>query len=217
MQISLRGLSLTENSEGCRLTSYQDTGGVWTIGYGHTRNVGPGQKITQDQAATLLQADMQAATVVVNNHCLPCTQGQFDALADFVFNVGAVQFLSSHLFAYHKAREYDKAADEFPKWKYDNGKVEQGLVTRRAAEKALYTLQEPVEVHQHIDGPEHSAVSAPDPAPVVSSGESNQPLPVLPVPASLVAQASGNTLSVFLSQASESFRSLIAGIGKTKD
>jgi hypothetical protein len=53
----------------------------------------------------------------------PCSQGQFDALVDFVFNVGPSQFLTSHLLKYHKAGEYDKAAAEFPKWKYDNGKV----------------------------------------------------------------------------------------------
>jgi len=57
---------------------------------------------------------------------------------DFVFNVGPIQFLHSTLLKYHLAGEYTLAAAEFSKWKYDNGKVEPGLVTRRAAEAALY-------------------------------------------------------------------------------
>lgn len=141
MQISDEGLKLTETSEGCKLIAYQDTGGVWTIGYGHTRRVKPHQMITSDLAIALLKQDMDYAVNVVNTHCLPATQGQFDALCDFVFNVGPSQFLSSHLYAYHKAGEYNKAAAEFPKWKYDNGKVIAGLVKRRAAEAALYSRQ----------------------------------------------------------------------------
>ena len=138
MTPSTKCYALTESSEGCKLLAYQDTGGVWTIGYGHTRGVRPHQVITQTLAETLLQHDMDYAVNVVNTHCLPATQGQFDALCDFVFNVGPNQFLPSHLFKYHVAKEYDKAAAEFPKWKYDNGNIEPGLVTRRAAEEALY-------------------------------------------------------------------------------
>lgn len=138
MQVSEAGLELTRKSEGLRLVAYKDTGGVWTIGYGHTGGVRPNQMITEDTAVTLLKHDMDYAVNVVNQHALPCTQGQFDALCDFVFNVGAVQFLHSTLLRLHKAGEYEKAAAEFPKWKYDNGKVIAGLVKRRAAERALY-------------------------------------------------------------------------------
>lgn len=138
MQVSENGIKLTESSEGCQLKAYQDTGGVWTIGYGHTGNVRPNQVITQELAETLLQHDMSYAVSVVNTHAGQCTQGQFDALTDFVFNVGPSQFLSSHLLKYHLAGDYAAAAAEFPKWQYDNGKVEPGLVKRRAAEAALY-------------------------------------------------------------------------------
>lgn len=134
--------SLTKKSEGCRLRAYQDTGGVWTIGYGHTGGVRPNQQITQQMADTLLKHDMEYAATVVNEHALPCTQNQFDALVDFVFNVGPTQFLHSTLFRLHKAGEYTKAAAEFPKWKFDNGKVIEGLVVRRKAEQELYSRQE---------------------------------------------------------------------------
>lgn len=143
MQSSEAGMKLTEDSEGCRLKAYQDTGGVWTIGYGHTGNVKPNSTITQEQAEALLHLDRKYAETCVNQHALPCTQGQFDALVDFVFNVGPSQFLTSHLLRYHRAGQYDLAAKEFPKWKYDNGTVEPGLVKRRSAEAALYSQPAP--------------------------------------------------------------------------
>lgn len=138
MEVSEEGLKLTEDSEGCRLKAYQDTGGVWTIGYGHTGGVLPNQIIQQDIAEVLLKHDTAYAVGIINAHALPCTQGQFDALTDFVFNVGPSQFLSSHLYRYHVAGEYEKAANEFPKWKYDNGRVIDGLVERRNKERELY-------------------------------------------------------------------------------
>src|SRR5437867_3100009 len=100
---------LTQASEGCRLKSYQDTGGVWTIGYGHTAGVRNGQTISLSTAVALLKHDMESAASFVNNHALPCTEGQFDAITDFVFNCGPNQLLSSHLLRYHKNGEYDKA------------------------------------------------------------------------------------------------------------
>lgn len=138
MEYSSKGLALTEKSEGCKLRAYRDTGGVLTIGYGHTGGVRENQVITQEVAETLLRHDVQYAVGVVNAHALPCTQGQFDALVDFVFNVGPTQFLHSTLLRYHLAGDYKKAADEFDRWIYDNGRKLDGLIKRRAAEKALY-------------------------------------------------------------------------------
>lgn len=152
---------LTESSEGCALRAYQDTGGVWTIGYGHTKNVKPNDVITSAMAQILLEHDMEYASSVVNTHCLPCTQNQFDALVDFVFNVGPSQFLGSHLYQYHVSGEYNKAAAEFPKWKYDNGKVKLGLVRRRSAESDLYSQQVPLEAPEHTDASVPPAPSVP--------------------------------------------------------
>lgn len=138
MEYSQKGIALTEGCEGLRLTAYQDTGGVWTIGYGHTGGVRPHQVIDSATADTLFRHDVEYAVRIVKEHCLPCTQNQFDALVDFVFNVGPSQFLASHLYSYHKSGEYKKAAAEFPKWKFDNGRVIDGLVTRRQKERELY-------------------------------------------------------------------------------
>lgn len=139
MEYSAQGMALTEESEGCRLKAYQDSGGVWTIGYGHTKNVRPGDTITLETAVSLLSHDIAYAVSFVNAHALPCTQGQFDALVDFVFNLGPIALLQSTLLKYHLAKEYDKAAAEFVKWDHCSGMVLQGLLKRRLREQALYS------------------------------------------------------------------------------
>jgi lysozyme len=112
---------------------------VLTIGYGHTgKDVKAGMVITGEQAAELLRQDMASAVACVNNNALPCTQGQFDALVDFVFNLGANQFLRSTLLRKHRAGDYVGAAKEFGRWVYDNKKKLPGLVTRREKERKLY-------------------------------------------------------------------------------
>lgn len=129
---------LTEEFEGLRLHAYQDTGGVWTIGYGHAVGVRPGQVITQAEAEALLEHDMAYAAGVVTRHAGTCTQNQFDALVDFTFNLGPVLFLGSTLLKKHLAGDHAGAADEFLKWKFDNGEVIPGLLRRREAERKLY-------------------------------------------------------------------------------
>lgn len=132
---------LTEEFEGLRLTAYTDTGGVWTIGYGHTNGVRPGQVIDQATAQTLLEHDQESASNFVNKHAGTCTQNQFDALVDFTFNVGPSLFLTSTLLKKHLDGDYDDAANEFLKWKYDNHVEIPGLLRRRVAERALYLGQ----------------------------------------------------------------------------
>ena len=110
-----------------------------TIGYGHTgKDVKTGMTITTDRADELLRQDVMDSVACVNNNALPCTQGQFDALVDFVYNLGADQFLHSTLLRKHKAGDYTGAAKEFGRWVHDNGKTLPGLVTRREKERKLY-------------------------------------------------------------------------------
>lgn len=126
-------------SEGCRLTAYKDTGGVLTIGYGHTGpDVHSGMSITQDVADGLLKLDMKKAGDAVLRLTNKVTQGQLDALTSFVFNLGAGQLEHSTLLRFHNQGRYDLAAGQFSRWVHDNGKVLPGLVKRRAKEKALY-------------------------------------------------------------------------------
>lgn len=136
MQYSKNGLSLTEGFESCLLTAYQDIKGVWTIGYGHTRGVNPGMTITQGQAEQYLLADVQVAVSLVNAGVkVPLTQGEFDALVDFVFNVGGGNFDSSTMLRQLNAGNYQSAAGQFDAWDHASGKVVAGLLRRREAEK----------------------------------------------------------------------------------
>ena len=90
------GQALTESFEGCRLVAYQDQNGVWTIGYGHTQGVAAGMTCTQEQAQAWLLEDIQWAVSVVNSQVtVSLTQNEFNALVDFVYNVGSGNFTSS--------------------------------------------------------------------------------------------------------------------------
>jgi len=137
--MSQNGLNLIETSEGCRTTAYQDSVGVWTIGYGHTSNVSPGETCTLQQAEEWLQQDVSGAEYVVNTVVkAPLNQNQFDALVDFVFNLGSGNFQSSTLLKLLNAGDYQGASNEFPKWNHAGGVVVPGLTTRRLAEQKLF-------------------------------------------------------------------------------
>ena len=139
MIYSKNGLHLTEQFEGCKLVAYQDQKGVWTIGYGHTRNVYAGMTCTQDQAELWLLEDVQEAADGVNHSVImPLTQNQFDALVDLVFNVGVGNFRTSTLLRMLNIGAYDRAANEFEKWNRSGGIVREGLTRRRLAEKNIF-------------------------------------------------------------------------------
>jgi len=140
MKYSKKGLQLTEQFEGCKLVAYQDQVGVWTIGYGHTSGVHQGMTCTQQQAEQWLSDDTAAAEQDVNTHvAVPLTQGEFDALVDFAFNLGRGALNNSTLLKYLNQGEYSAAANEFEKWDRAGGKEVAGLLRRRQAEKQEFT------------------------------------------------------------------------------
>jgi GH24 family phage-related lysozyme (muramidase) len=143
-QINAEGLAMIKHFEGLRTTAYQDSVGVWTIGYGHTSMAGPpqvypGMTITEAEAEAILQQDLdifergvsQALTVTTH-------ENQFSAMVSFAFNVGLSAYRNSTLLRKHNARDFVGAANEFPRWVYADGQVLPGLVRRREAERALY-------------------------------------------------------------------------------
>ncbi|WP_167027830.1 lysozyme [Luteibacter sp. SG786] len=142
MKPSNAAFTLAKASEGLRLTAYPDpgTGGApWTIGYGSTSGVKEGDVITLDQAEARLDRDLMNAAAVVNQKVtVPLTQNQFDALVDFVFNLGGKNFSSSTLLRKINAGDYEGAAAEFQKWTLAAGRTLPGLVIRRANERALF-------------------------------------------------------------------------------
>lgn len=139
MNYSKKGIALTESFEGCRLLAYQDQVGRWTIGYGHTSLVCEGQTCTQKQAELWLIQDVAWAERCVNAHITTeISQGEFDALVDFTFNLGIGSFQHSSLLALVNAGQFAAAAKEFEKWDHAGGKVVAGLLRRRQAEAAEF-------------------------------------------------------------------------------
>ena len=143
------GLNLTKAFEGLRLEAYQDAGGIWTIGYGHTgRDVKPGRKVTEFEAEVLLRADLRDAIACVNR-CVEVAleQHEFDALVDFCYNVGRGNFERSSLLAKVNLEDFEGAAAQFGMWVNVDMKPVPGLVRRRAAEAAMFRGQnKPAEV-----------------------------------------------------------------------
>jgi len=139
MKYGSKGLHLTELAEGLRLEAYLDEGGVPTIGYGHTKGVKLGQKITKEQAEQFLIWDIQDAEANVNQYVrVPLTQNQFDACVDLAFNIGGFAFRDSTLVRKLNDLNYSGASYEFARWNKDNGKVIGGLVKRRQLETDLF-------------------------------------------------------------------------------
>ena len=125
--------------EGCKLTAYKCPAGVWTIGVGHTKGVKQGQTITEAQAMSLLKGDLLPCENYVNNLGVCKTQGEFDSLVDFAFNLGTAALGRSTLLKFirqGKAEQYIRG--EFAKWVKSGGKTLAGLVKRRAWEADRY-------------------------------------------------------------------------------
>lgn len=144
MQTSDKGISLIKQFEGCKLTAYQDSVGVWTIGYGWTQPVNgkpirAGMTIKQETAERLLKTGLVSYESDVSRLVkVGLTQGQFDALVSFTYNLGARSLSTSTLLRKLNAGDYAGAADEFLRWNKAGGKVLNGLTRRREAERALF-------------------------------------------------------------------------------
>ncbi|HHE8508311.1 TPA: lysozyme [Citrobacter freundii] len=147
MQTSEKGIKNIKDFEGCSLTAYPDpgTGGApWTIGYGWTHPVDgkpikPGMTIKQETADRLLKTGLVSyENDVLKMAKVKLTQGQFDALVSFAYNVGSRALSTSTLLRKLNAGDYAGAADEFLRWNKAGGKVMNGLTRRREAERALF-------------------------------------------------------------------------------
>lgn len=137
--ISSQGTAFIKRWEGCRLNAYQCSANVWTIGWGHTKGVKPGMKITQLKADQLLGQDLGAYIEAVDDSVkVPLNQNQFDALVSFCFNVGVNAFKTSTLLRVLNQGNYSEAANQFMRWTNAGGRKVQGLVNRRKAEKELF-------------------------------------------------------------------------------
>jgi len=139
LRASDRAITLIKQFEGLRLDSYQDAVGVWTVGYGTTRGAEPDQHITEAEADTMLRNDLAHVEGVLSVAVTaPVTQNQFDALCSLAYNVGCGAVTRSTLLRLVNQRDPSAAALEFPKWSHAGGRMLDGLLKRRMAEKALF-------------------------------------------------------------------------------
>ncbi|MHC1747502.1 MAG: lysozyme [Cellulosilyticaceae bacterium] len=143
-KISKVGVDLIKSFEGCYLKSYRCPARVWTIGWGTTEPIGgreicEGMVITQQQADQLLINNLKAYENAVNKYVTyPINQNQFDALVSFAYNCGCGALQKSTLLQYLNQGRIQAAANQFDVWNRGGGKVLQGLVRRRAAEKKIF-------------------------------------------------------------------------------
>lgn len=141
MQLSGAGLELIKRSEGFRGRVYLDVAGFPTIGYGHRllhlQSFPNG--IDEAQGEQILASDLRDAEQAVARMVkVALTQGQFDALVDFVFNLGALRLETSTLLTDLNAGKYEVAADQLLRWDHTGAEINAGLEVRREAEFALW-------------------------------------------------------------------------------
>ena len=139
MIISKNGLDLIKHFESLQLKAYKCSANVWTIGYGHTKNVKEGDRISQDQANCFLMQDLYSVErAIVRLVKVKLNQNQFDALCSLIFNIGISAFNKSTLLAKLNNSDYVGAAEQFRRWNKVNNVVMAGLVRRRQAEEDLF-------------------------------------------------------------------------------
>ncbi len=173
-KINKASLDLIKSFEGLRLNAYQDSVGVWTIGYGHTAMAGlpkpvRGMSITTQEAEALLLSDLKKyEKPVIDLVKVPLNDNQYGALVSFVYNLGAGNFKGSTLLKKLNQGDYKSVPNEMMKWDKAGGKRLAGLTRRRKEEGKLF--MSPV-----------SGVGMPIKAPV-SPVEPVRDVPAIPTP-----------------------------------
>lgn len=132
-----------EKWEGRRLRAYKCSAGIFTIGIGHTAGVKEGDVITNEEATRLFHLDL-------HNHArglapaikVPVTKNQYIALLSLAFNIGVSNAKNSDAVKYLNRYEYQNSADAFLNWRRAGGKVIDGLVNRRNAERELFLTED---------------------------------------------------------------------------
>ena len=138
-RVGPEGLALIKEFEGLSLKAYKCPADVWTIGYGTTRGVKPGQVISEAEAEAMLRADVDRfAKGVAESVKVPLAQHQFDALVTFAYNVGLGAFRTSTLLRLLNKGEYASAAKQFARWNRAGNRALPGLTRRREAERKLF-------------------------------------------------------------------------------
>jgi lysozyme len=168
MHVSPRGRALIKQFEGFRADAYQDVVGVWTVGFGFTRGVTPGQHMTLAQAEARLITELLGYEQAVLSACtLEPNQNQLDAMCSLAWNIGIAGFLRSTVLRAHNRGDFQSASRAFGLWNKAGGREWAGLTRRRAAEAALYLEPAPGLVQRVVEGaiPAAQAGEVPPPPP----------------------------------------------------
>ena len=143
MKISQEGLSLIKKFEGLRLRAYKCSANVLTIGYGHTGRVKETDKITLEEADSLLEKDIaKFEEYVSDNVIVKLNQSQFDALVAWTFNLGPGNLRESTMLKKLNNGDYESVPFEMRRWNKAGGKTLDGLIRRRQAESLLFESKE---------------------------------------------------------------------------
>lgn len=148
MRCNDAGIALIKSFEGCALTAYRDSGGILTIGWGHTGpDVKDGLTWTQMEADNQFLYDLTACGENPVNEYItaPLGSNQFSALCSLVYNIGAANFEHSTLrfILDETIAAYAGVPEQILKWDHVVGKVNPGLLRRRQAEVALWDQPDP--------------------------------------------------------------------------
>lgn len=141
LKTTLRLAAFVAQFEGFRDHAYRDPVGVLTLGYGHTKDVRPGDTISQPEAVRLLKEDLENEYAEGVRRALgdaPTSQSEFEAMVSLAYNIGIGAFARSSIFRRHIEGNHRSAAENFLLYNRAGGQVMRGLVRRREAERALY-------------------------------------------------------------------------------
>ena len=137
--LSMEGISLIKKFEGCELESYQDSVGVWTIGYGHTKGIKEGMSITQNEANQMLEEELPEYEGYINDLVtVELEQCEYDALVAWVYNLGPTNLRESTLLKILNEGDKKGVPAQIKRWNKAGGQTLNGLVRRREAEALLF-------------------------------------------------------------------------------
>jgi lysozyme len=139
MNISQEGISLIKKFEGCELEAYKCAAGVWTIGYGHTKDVKEGDSILKEDAESMLVHELQEYCNDVDIAVkVDLKQNEFDALVSWTYNLGLTNLNSSTMLKVLNEGKHDEVPAQMKRWNKASGQVKQGLIRRREAEALMF-------------------------------------------------------------------------------
>ena len=139
MQLSKTGIELLKHFEGCELKAYQDSVGVWTIGYGHTKGIYEGLEITQSEAEKMLIDELPEYEGYITDKVVPMLQQhEFYGLLCWVYNLGPTNLSSSTMLKKLNAGEFKEVPFQMKRWDKAGGEPLLGLTRRRNAEALLF-------------------------------------------------------------------------------